>query len=58
MDSFIKHYNIFQKGQFDIPFITFSTKVKVYNQQNRAFNDQFLFEMMLQEQPLAMLCCQ
>ena len=47
-------YDIFQKRQ---TFITFSTKVKVHNQQNRAFNDQFVFEMMLQEQPFAMICC-
>ena len=48
MDSFINHYNMFQKRN-----ITFSTKVKVHNQQNRAFNDQILFEMMLQEQAFA-----
>ena len=60
MDSFINHYNMFQKRHNQnnvITFITFSTKVKVHNQQNRAFNDQFVFEMMLQEQPFAMICC-
>ena len=56
MDSFINHYNMFQ-NEIRQTFITFSTKVKVHNQQNRAFNDQFVFEMMLQEQPFAMICC-
>ena len=38
-------------------FITFSTKVKVHNEQNRALNDQSSFEKMLQEQCFAMIRC-
>ena len=55
-------YNMFQNFEWTcisslITFITFSTKVKVNNQQNRAFNDQFLFEIMLKEQSFAIICC-